>query len=39
MWRDRARETGNRLSLANQLTMIRLIAVVPVMIALYLPFE
>jgi CDP-diacylglycerol---glycerol-3-phosphate 3-phosphatidyltransferase len=27
-----------RMSLANQLTLIRLIAVVPVMVALYLPF-
>src|SRR3712207_6925763 len=30
---------GGRLSLANQLTLIRLVAVVPVMVALYLPFE
>src|SRR5215217_1301611 len=30
---------GARLSLANQLTLIRLVAVVPVMGALYLPFE
>src|ERR671916_2875522 len=30
---------GTRLSLANQLTLIRLVAVVPVMGALYLPFE
>ena len=30
---------GGRLSLANQLTLIRLVAVVPVMGALYLPFE
>ncbi len=28
-----------RLTLANQLTLIRLIAVVPVMVALYLPFD
>ena len=27
------------MSLANQLTMLRLVAVVPVMITLYLPFE
>ena len=27
------------MSLANQLTLIRLVAVVPVMVALYLPFE
>src|SRR5918995_157412 len=30
---------GGRLSLANQLTLILLVAVVPVMVALYLPFE
>jgi CDP-diacylglycerol--glycerol-3-phosphate 3-phosphatidyltransferase len=28
-----------RMTLANQLTLIRLIAVVPVMVALYLPFD
>jgi CDP-diacylglycerol---glycerol-3-phosphate 3-phosphatidyltransferase len=32
-------ETGGvRMTLANQLTLIRLVAVVPVMVALYLPF-
>ena len=28
-----------RLTLANQLTLVRIVAVVPLMIALYLPFD
>ena len=35
---DGAGEMGGRLSLANQLTLIRLGAGVPGMVALYLPF-
>ena len=40
--RGLAGATGRRrlaLSLANQLTLIRIVAVVPLMVALYLPFE
>ena len=30
---------GGRMSLANQLTLVRLVAVLPIMVALALPFQ